>query len=69
MGNSSNLKQLRGQLRQLIKELLPEIIAEELMKTVQNKFKERLDSIDNNQKNLQSYILRHAMENSVKKDE
>lgn len=77
MGNQ--LKQIRGQIRQIVKELLPEILTNELIAAVAQQtnkvVSERLNSIDERQKEMTSYIVRNQARNQpmlkpeVKKEE
>lgn len=55
----SNIKQLRGQIRQIVKELLPEILNEQLLQEIEKKIKVRLDAIDKRQKTINSYVVRN----------
>lgn len=63
MGKSSELKQIRGQIRQVVKEILPELLnealIEQLQKALSNQLQERLNQIDQRQQELQSYMVRH----------
>ena len=60
--NNKDLKLLRGQIRQIVKELLPEMVNKELMEQIQKavttQVSEGLNKINENQKNLQSYLMR-----------
>lgn len=55
---SSEIKKIRGQIRQIVKELLPEIFVSSLVDEVIKKIQPTIDKIESNQKNLQSYLLR-----------
>lgn len=61
--NQKQIKLLRGQIRQAVKEVLPEVFATEVIKAMEKKLtgdmKIALDKIDERQKDLQSYFLRH----------
>jgi hypothetical protein len=72
MGNDKNVKQLRGQIRQIVKEMYPEIITSEIFATLQTQTKERmdvlhrlvkesLDRIDQRQKDVQSLLMRELI--------
>jgi len=56
------LKQIRGQLRQIVKELLPEVMAQEIQRNVEKQLTdlitERLNRLDEKQKEMFSYIIR-----------
>lgn len=62
MGNQSNLKQLRGQIRIIVKEILPEILTTEVVaaieRVISTKVDARLNNIDDRQKDLQSFMVR-----------
>jgi hypothetical protein len=69
MGNKSEVKVLRGQLRQIVKDMLPELLATEMFQALQQKNKaelefikkqviETLERIDSRQADVQSMILR-----------
>lgn len=45
MGNESNVKQIRGQVRQIVKEVFPDLAKNELYADLQRVNKERLDQI------------------------
>lgn len=61
---SNNIKQLRGQVRQIVKELLPEVLSVELMAAIEAKLiqqiKDGLAKIDERQRELQSYMVRNV---------
>lgn len=63
--NNKELKQIRGQIRQIVKEILPEILAMELLLAMENKLsgeiKEALKKIDERQKDLQAYMIRASV--------
>lgn len=76
MGNERNLKQIRGQLRQIAKELLPELLKQEIAQAsyknlketitsqltgIQTEVKKRLDLIDDRSKTIQNMMLREAV--------
>lgn len=65
MGKNAELKQIRGQLRQLVKELLPEVLTEQLVEAIQKKLSgqlyEGLNKIDDRQKDLQAYLVRNTV--------
>lgn len=67
---SSELKQLRGQVRQVAKEMLPEILESELYARIEKKLMEviikRLDAIDERQKEITSYMIRSQNQPIVK---
>lgn len=65
----SNVKQLRGQVRQIVKELLAEEMKTQLYAELQKEIKDQvsqvqklimqsLEQLDKNQKDFQSYLLR-----------
>lgn len=67
--SDKQMKQLRGQLRQIVKELFPELVASELYTNLQKKnaesmdlihklVKDTLERIDDRQKTVQSMVLR-----------
>lgn len=75
---SREIKQLRGQLRQITKEILPEVLSQELANGVHKRLsgeistkllnielmiKERLDAMDARSKDIQEFILRKSIEN------
>jgi ribosome recycling factor len=73
--SDKNIKQMRGQIRQVVKELLPEILKEELtakinkdlmsrldqrLDAITNHIKTALDAIDKRAKEVASYVVRNA---------
>ena len=42
----SNIKQIRGQIRQIVQELLPDLIREELFKVLEERVTKHLDKIN-----------------------
>lgn len=62
MGNSSNMKDLRKQLRNVVLELLPELLGAELIRAIENRLADRivpkLEAMDVRQKDFHSMILR-----------
>ncbi len=75
---SKELKQLRGQMRQIVKELFPEIMNTELVAAVRNELADRLGKhmeviannakqtladIDERNKDFQSYVVRQLSSN------
>ena len=58
----SAIKQLRGQVRQIVKELIPELLTQvlvaEMQRVLQAQLQERLNAIDERQKDLQAYMVR-----------
>jgi hypothetical protein len=64
MGNQSNSKVLRGQMRQLVKELMPEILQDSLLKEIELRLRAeinaRLNLIDQRQKDIQGYVVRQS---------
>lgn len=73
----SNLKQLRGQLRQIAQEILPELIKEELFKHVlsavnvhmaklEGVVKKNLEDMNERQKNFQAYLIRQTSQQPTK---
>jgi len=48
MGKENNVKQLRGQLRQIVKELMPDLIKLELYNDLQKANSDRINKIANN---------------------
>lgn len=62
MGNQ--IKMLRGQVRQAVKEMFPEVLNQELVqnafKKLNDEIKRRLDIIDERQKDIQAYMVRHS---------
>lgn len=61
---SKELKQIRGQIRQIVKDILPEVITSELVAALEKVLVARMDEglkrIDVRQADLQSYIVRNA---------
>lgn len=68
----SNIKMLRGQVRQIVKELLPEVFKEELTKAIQKEIEERLNRVDSHvkaavaemnerSKETQNYVVRNLV--------
>ncbi len=59
-----NVKQIRGQLRQLVKELLPELLSEQLLQSIEKRLviqlQAGLNKIDDRQSQFQSYLVRNA---------
>ncbi len=75
MGNNAEMKQLRGQLRQIVKELLPELLAAEYyvrlteqnkkqLDLVQSLVKDTLTRIDERQKTIQEAVIRELAKSS-----
>lgn len=70
---SKQIKQLRGQIRQIVKELLPEVLSEQLVqeisKHLSGQLREGLQKIDDRQADLQSFLVRNygAAKNSSEK--
>lgn len=64
MGKNSDLKQIRGQIRQIVKELMPELLNEQLVASIEKRLSgqlyEGLNKIDERQKELQSYFIRNV---------
>lgn len=62
--NSKEIKQLRGQIRQIVKELLPDILKDTLIAELHNnlasQLRESLIKIDERQKDLQAYMIRNS---------
>lgn len=73
MGNSSNLKDLRKQLRNVVAEMLPQVLTEELVKamqkamlddvarrvgTIERNVKDTMTEMNNRSKDTQSYLVR-----------
>ena len=69
---STNAKDLRKQLRNICLEILPELLASEAIKTVEAKLRsemnERLNLIDERQKQIQGYVVRQSAVAAPKKD-
>lgn len=66
---SSQTKRDRGQLRQIAKEILPEVLTQESLMAIQRimfdrlekmakHINDRLDAVDQKQKDLHSYVVR-----------
>lgn len=75
---SKEIKAIRGQLRQIAKEMLPEVMAAELFVKLQEEQRarlteiakmvtERLDQIESRSKDVQSFIMREAVNNTTPK--
>lgn len=75
MGNQRNVKQVRGQVRQIIKELLPEILGSEVINTIEQKLtkqatarlelitknvQDTMKQIDDRAKDVQAYLVRQT---------
>lgn len=62
--NNKELKVLRGQIRQIVKELLPDVLTSEVLLAIEQRLsaqvKEKLEQIDERQKDLQAYMVRLA---------
>lgn len=65
-----NIKQIRGQVRQIVKEILPEVLTLEIAVTIQKALMQelgrRLDAIDQRQKDIQAFTVRQASPVQVK---
>lgn len=63
--NNKDLKVLRGQIRQIVKEMLPEVLAMELIKAMEKKLGDdmnaALDRINEQQKQINSYVIRNSV--------
>lgn len=63
--NTKELKQLRGQLRQVVKEMLPEILnmalAQHIHKDLATQLEKKLIAIDERQRDLQAYMVRASL--------
>jgi hypothetical protein len=75
----SNLKQLRGQLRQIAKELLPELLTGEFREQMEQLIKARMDQIEadtkktmhemnTRHKDTMGYLVRQVTVPSTKKE-
>jgi len=64
MGQSSELKELRKQIRNVAREIFPDIIEEELYARIERNLmevlKKRLDAIDKRQAELTMYLMRNT---------
>lgn len=72
----NNLKQIRGQLRQIVKDILPEVINKEQHELLAKQIKDRLDliekdikktlhEINNRSKDTMGYLVRQASQNPL----
>lgn len=63
----SNLKQLRGQVRQTVKELLSEVMTTELFAALEKRLfdhiNSRMDKLDKRQQDIASYFVRQSVQN------
>ena len=64
---SNPQKDLRKQLKNLVKEALPEVLSTELVQAALASLNERLDMIDERQKQIQSYLIRNTSTPEFKK--
>lgn len=56
----SEIKKIRGQVRQIVKEILPDVLTEQIIAEIKKHIDARLDAIDQRQKDMTSYIIRNS---------
>jgi len=65
---STNIKQLRGQLRQLVQELLETELVKAVEERLMKHVNARLDIIDKRQKDISGFMVRQASLPQAKKE-
>lgn len=60
---SNQIKQIRGQVRQVVKELLPDILKEQVIQEIMKIVTDRLSQIDKKQRDINSYVVRNHASN------